>query len=443
MRKRVAEDINELIQIWKENITITVDDEDGNGGIIYSDDEDGFDSIEIAFELNLPFPNKIIKEMEDFLFRNISTLKFKNCYFSKDVYIGATDMDFKFIDNCFFKTSLKLRGGKNIIKFQYCVIEKLDCEDAVFGNETEKSKGKLKLYNCELYEVNFRNTTFHSLVNFFRSTFYNPITFYKTKFLDTVVLSAVTFRENVLLSYTVINGLMMLRGTFVEKGFDISLAIINGKLSLFNFVIDDYATYSKIHKDVETAMKKYSGEYEYVQAYEEVYEEALSHKHLIPIENKRETYRIIKHQLESQKNYIDAIRYKVMESKTHFKESWQQIRHGVHFFNPLSNLGILSLNGLSNWFGLSYVLGIIFTVSIASFFFNLALSHIGYFEFTWDYTAWQWEYFVQFLNPTHRFDYMKAIDPNPKKWFFIWDFIGRIFISYGIYQTIQAFRKYK
>jgi hypothetical protein len=190
-------------------------------------------------------------------------------------------------------------------------------------------------------------------------------------------------------------------------------------------------------------MKKYSGQNAYINAYQRVYYNAVTRNHLIPVENKRETYRIIKNQLESQKNFIDAIPYKVKESRTHFKESWQQLRNGVHVFNPISNLIVLSLNGISNWFGSSYIQGAIFTVLIGGLFFTLGLSHISDFKFTWDYEQWQWEYFVQFLNPTHRFDYMKAIDENPRTWFFIWDFIGRIFVSYGIYQTIQAFRKYK
>lgn len=371
------------------------------------------------------------------------TCVFKNCDFLKAVdFKYAVLSHFEFI-NCSFKEKISIEKTFTNIIFRECFISNLDCEDAIFGAQAKKKLGKLKLYTCELHKVNFKNATFHNLVNFFNSKFYEPVTFYKTKFFDTAVFSAVNFKENVLFSYTEINESLILRGTYPEKGFDLSLAIIRGNLNVFNFQINDYNTYNTIHKDVNTEMKKYSGQNAYINAYQRVYYNAVTRNHLIPVENKRETYRIIKNQLESQKNFIDAIPYKVKESRTHFKESWQQLRNGVHVFNPISNLIVLSLNGISNWFGSSYIQGAIFTVLIGGLFFTLGLSHISDFKFTWDYEQWQWEYFVQFLNPTHRFDYMKAIDENPRTWFFIWDFIGRIFVSYGIYQTIQAFRKYK
>ena len=236
---------------------------------------------------------------------------------------------------------------------------------------------------------------------------------------------------------------MILRGTYPEKGFDISLAIISGELSIFDFQFDDYNAYGAIYKDLNEEFKKAKPEIRYQRAYDIVYEKAVSINHQIPIENKRETYRILKNQLESQKNFIDSIPFRVMENKTLLKESYNKLINGHTITRPLSNIIVLSLNAISNWFGSSYNIGILFTLSIAGLFFNLALSHIGDFVFTTNISDWQWRYFVQFINPTHRFDYMKLIDVNPRKWFFIWDFLGRIFVGYGIYQTITAFRKYK
>jgi hypothetical protein len=51
------------------------------------------------------------------------------------------------------------------------------------------------------------------------------------------------------------------------------------------------------------------------------------------------------------------------------------------------------------------------------------------------------KYFLEFLNPTHKFDYIQEDGLTTR--FYLFDFIGRIFVGYGIYQFIQAFRKYK
>ncbi|WP_339848268.1 pentapeptide repeat-containing protein [uncultured Dokdonia sp.] len=344
-------------------------------------------------------------------------------------------------NDCTFDENVNVSSDHNkncVVTFVNCIFRK-----DVWGEDSVMD-GKVRFRNCHFKgDVNFRNTTFNNLADFWSCTFYKPTTFYKTDFRDIVVFSAVNFKENVLFTYTLIEKLMILRGTDPEKGFDLSLAIIAGELSVFDFQFDDYSAYGKIYKDLSAELKQHHKNYSYQKAYETVYENAVSNEHLIPLENKRETYRILKSQLESQKNYIDAVPFRVMENKTLLKESVKKLANGHTFWRPISNIIVLVLNALSNWFGSSYLLGLVFTVSIASIFFNLALSHIGDFVFTWNYENWQWRYFVQFINPTHRTDYMKLVDENPRQWFFIWDFIGRIFIGYGIYQTIQAFRKYK
>ena len=43
--------------------------------------------------------------------------------------------------------------------------------------------------------------------------------------------------------------------------------------------------------------------------------------------------------------------------------------------------------------------------------------------------------------PFHSNDLLK--DEIPNNWSHFFDFLGRIAVGYGIYQTIQAFRKFK
>ena len=49
--------------------------------------------------------------------------------------------------------------------------------------------------------------------------------------------------------------------------------------------------------------------------------------------------------------------------------------------------------------------------------------------------------YVRFMNPTHDVDLFDTFKPTG--WTYFWQTWGRIFVGYGIYQTIQAFRKLK
>ena len=79
-------------------------------------------------------------------------------------------------------------------------------------------------------------------------------------------------------------------------------------------------------------------------------------------------------------------------------------------------------------------------------FFNLTILASGVYSYSFDYFKWvnineNIKLFITFLLPTHNFDFLNT-EINCSLFYFF-DFLGRIFVSYGIYQTIQAFRKYK
>lgn len=381
-------------------------------------------NLNINFEFPIPFPiPNVVQGM-----RYNRSLKFNDCKFLKGIKLNSngplTNDDGKVI-------------SESTLEFINCTIEeKLIAEDSILDC-------KVRFRNCDFVgDVNFRNTSFKQLADFWKCTFHQPTTFYKTDFWDITVFSAVTFKENVLFTYSLIDKLMILRGANPEKGFDISLAIIAGQMNVYDFRMDDYKSYGEIYKKA-AKYSSHKNAKSYNDVFENLYENAVSSNHQIPLENKRETYRILKSQLESQKNFIDAVPYRVMENKTLLKESWKKLINGHTFSRPISNIIVLFLNGISNWFGQSYILGFIFTAIVGGLFFTWMLSYIGSFEYTTDVSQWQWQYYVQYLNPTHRADFMKAVDKNPSQGFYILDFIGRIFIGYGIYQIIQAFRKYK
>ena len=354
---------------------------------------------------------------------SINFINFSNCTFNEDVSITGMVSRETYIVNCVFE-------------------KELDLADSTFKGKARLQKNKFKGATL------FNNTKFLDLADFWNSTFYKKTIFYKTDFNSTAVFSAVNFKENVLFTYSLIDKLLILRGTYPEKGFDLSLAIIAGELSVFNFKFDNYNSHIDIYKEANIESDKAQHKISYQEAYEIVYERTVSINGEIPLENQRETHRILKNQLISQKNVIDAIPYKVKESKALLTESFQMLRRGHTVTRPLSNIFVLSLNAISNWFGSSYIMGALFTILIAALCFNLSLycTEHATDAFNLSSIGEGIKNYLIFINPTHKFDYLGdhvISGAYTKSGFYIYDFLGRIFVGYGIYQTIQAFRKYR
>lgn len=390
---------------------------------------------------------------------------FENKRFDFEVTIEPIHRPLVFV-NCFFDEDVKFVKGYQVVRLSDNLSENsfdyADYETNVFeANVTFKEncefcnalnaenivfKENFRLHDSVISKINFENTKFEKLADFWSSTFMSKTIFFKTDFNETLVLSMSSFTENVLFTYTKINGLCLMKSTKFYKGLDLSLANISGDLEVFGSYIwdEDFKTINLFKDEVARDFRINSNRFDkHIKSYDVAYDNCVTERGEIPIENKRETYRILKDNLLSSNNYVEAVPYRVREYKALWVESWRKLIDGTNVSTSISNILITFLNGASNWFGSSYILGLIFTVSVGSLFFNLMLGHIGNYQWTCDYELWEWEYFVQFMIPTHRFNFMDCVSEKPDYWFYIWDFLGRIFVGYGIYQTIQAFRKFK
>lgn len=116
---------------------------------------------------------------------------------------------------------------------------------------------------------------------------------------------------------------------------------------------------------------------------------------------------------------------------------------------------MLKANKLSNNYRRNWLQGVFFTIISALVFYiplvlcsdgNLnicvtpsqcnTLESLSYFFKT------HFSNFFEFLNPAHKVDFLKIeVQDNFKPLSGFFDFFGRLFIGFGIYQTIQAFRK--
>jgi hypothetical protein len=327
--------------------------------------------------------------------------------------------------NCRFNFKIKIFHEYPIkLTFQEnCVINDLD-----FGDATIKEN--IRFYECHFEgECNFHNTKFSDLADFWNSTFYLPTNFYKTDFMGTTVFSACTFKENALFTYTLFKERIFYRGAIFEKGLDLSLAIDLGEYNFFNLSIGNYVS---VKSDSETT---YNG---------------LIEKSEIPIINKKETFRIIKQYFKDKGDDLEYVKYLRLEKKPIYEIiignlNKTERNHWWNYIHHLFDLISLGLNRFSNNHRNSYILGILFTVLIGLLFFSLTLLTLPNFGIVWEPSNWSkegiWKEYLTFMNPTHEIKLFDGFSPNG--WTYFWQTWGRIFVGYGIYQTIQAFRKLK
>ena len=183
---------------------------------------------------------------------------------------------------------------------------------------------------------------------------------------------------------------------------------------------------------------------------EEAYERAISEDADIPIKNKRETFRILKQEHISQHNIVHSIEYKTLENETYLKENLSKLLRGESIVSCVSNLFVLSLNWLSSRFGVSYFQAAFFTLIFGGLFYYFTILSTSKYEmamnFDWNIFYENIPTYSSYLLPTHRFDFLGegfGEKYSFSNWFYFFDIFGRIVIGYGIYQTIQAFRKFR
>jgi hypothetical protein len=135
-------------------------------------------------------------------------------------------------------------------------------------------------------------------------------------------------------------------------------------------------------------------------------------------------------------------------------EKGKLLWHKLRFWRPILRwleryfdyLGFL-LNRLSNNHGESWSRALFFTIGASLIFFTASLWGLTHF--------WDWKVFNDnihklpgFILPIHKIDFLSEdiVKANPSLkvslWHTTWDFLGRIFIGYGFFQFIAAFRRH-
>lgn len=327
--------------------------------------------------------------------------------------------------SCHFKSSFQLNSeyrNSNLpnlsFNFNLCHIYGITMSESVI-------QGKLKFRKCKFERSLYvYNTIYKGYVEFFNCTFNQRVRFVKSKFEDTVVFTKSIFEKNAFFTYTRFNDFGIFNRANFKLGLDLSQSTILKELSFNGVDVDNFSTVPITQDD-------------------ELFEKTVSDGK-IPTINKKETFRIIRNNLLKSNNKLESVRYDYLE-----RLSYEQFlsESGKKWYD--GDMLIFSLNRLSNKHRHSFKQGVKFTlfVVIALHFLSLLMS--GNFEFATDDF---WKHFptnikgiIISLNPAHSIKSLKELYRVDQfgVGFYAFNYISRIFVGYGIYQTIQAFRKFK
>lgn len=404
-----------------------------------------------VFNKNVNLSNCISHEYIDFsdsVFN--SNVNFSDSVFNKDIYFNGA----KFHNLVDFKNTVFFKNAD----FKYAEFYgKTDFSDSKF-------KGKVRFHKANFFGyIIFDNTTFEDLVDFYTAQFHSTHSFCLTDFLGVAIFSNVIFHEQVQFVYNKVKAetIISFENTEFKQSLDISRSNFWCKLQFWGIKIDKPIPSNlwlyEFDKAKEKKVKRINNAYK----------------------NLRETYRIIKHTFREEGNNIEALKFNQKELfvfkaerginlKSIFKfnckykilfrnlkqfdknEYWSKIKYiykkTTKYFQRKEENIIIFFNYISNNFGQSWLRGLFFTLIFTAIFFSLFINLskiILEFNFTWDSFCETTEYFIQFLNLTNwNYHPFKIGINNEYHLGYIILFIGRIFIGYGYYQIISAFRKY-
>lgn len=311
-----------------------------------------------------------------------------------------------------------LSGDLNVnLKFFDCKIGKLKHKFKL-GSYS----GKISFFNCTIKKkLHFQNIHFNKLVEFNNCTFKDLVVFERCNFESNVVFTNSTFEKNILFPYTTFEKTGIFSRTKFKKnkaGIDLSQSIINGSLTFFGSDLDNFS--SKYISPKNAKFEQY------------IIGEIDNHK--IPIINKIETFRILKHQAKNLENTVDFLKFSRLE-KIGLKELYKK-----KFKKNIGNYLILKANEISNNHNQSFLRGLSFTFILAiifGFLMENGLQLCYFFESPCNNWEKIWQTSLSLINP------LTIINSNMEQKLTLTYILGKTIVAYGIYQTIQAFRKFR
>lgn len=368
------------------------------------------------------------------------------------------------IEDVFVGKSLILEQGSQILKnFSFQGLSKLSSEisgSIIIRKSTQAEKSaRLTIegarvgaviidadWNCESKfrlrqssvnsSIFLTNNTFGDLLDLYGSVFYGNVIFFKCDFEGPVVFSDAIFHNNLLLTFSELSSHLIFRGTsFINNsGLDISTAILPEKV-FFQYVELKYFKCSK-------------GEINDAARHEHFKDEEIGKAFGISYRNRRDTFRIIKKYAKDNDDLYEYNHFGYLEARaatTMFRRQfWMPWRENWKW--PVQNYLIHSLNRWSNNHRKSWFRATLFIALMTLLSLILVLEASG---FGIDLILWEEQRIaslgLKLFNPLHGFDIYERLGLEftsaPKV--IAADIFSRVFVGYGYYQFVQAFRRFK
>ena len=442
----------------------------------------------VLFYDDISFQNTIFREKTYFF--NITSKKI-----SEDTTNGKekefTFKGAKFQNETYF-------SGNNYIELNFSEGEfGVKDEDITISFSNAKFYENIRFHHCDFYSsINFENTTFEKLVDFYLAIFHNEQQFLRTDFFGTCIFSGVTFEKEVQFLYNKVksDSYLNFESSIFSRCIDISRANFRCTINFWNIkiqgieniqtyqkYIDDFGKYPRDKKNITpTTYSKIRETFRIIKS--NFYMENNKIEGLNMYKNEMSVYQREQFSLLGY-NRLDKILYIIRQNikiKYIFfsvffiffgyfnlkmilnNESKFFIIYILFFALPISfillfyikDIILLLLNRISNKFGTDWIRGVSFIVimGVITSYILLKKSYNFWSFEPYNLKAWE-ESVVFFLNVINIVD-MKPFDNGVKSANgliqLVQDndlnniilFIGRIFIGYGYYQTIQAFRKF-
>ena len=365
-----------------------------------------FSSIGASFNISCPF--------------DIITVS--HCYFDKSINFSdlISKLKLKYskqnpnrinFNNCYFCCKVKFRFDDITFDFRKCHISTLNIFDSLQGNQhLDKQTGIIRdsrFYNS----VDISNNIIQKRMIISDSYFYDDVKITNNEGASRFQLNRCKFHCNFSFTYNVLSEKIYMTSCKFYRLIDIT---INGVSEYVNL---NYIEFDEPNK-ILYRIKKTDDENQ----------KLLKHS---------ESLRILKTQALSNNDFVSSAEYRRLEYEF-------LLEHLKRKNTPQLNAKRinLALNKVSNNFGTDWQKGVVFTLKTGSIAFILAI--IPYTPFNYPLWCNLPDFGIQYLNFLNPFS---KPQPTPSYgfgfWFYFCFIVGKIFLTYGYYQTIQAFRRYR
>ncbi len=329
-------------------------------------------------------------------------------------YLNHTYLKAKLNDNDFVFSHFSNNLFESKVSFKNTSFFNNNIFDAKKNEVEHNSNVPFFYYTNFNDDVDFTECTFIQFTQFISCNFNKKADFSNSKNFDNGVLlfSECTFYGVTYFNNSFLNVLTFTKCTF-EKIASFNQSILN-KLFLIQVKFDEVAFFDYIKiKEIDNGnFLKYD-----------------------KIDFWKTTIRTIKQELQKAENRVDYLRFKAYELDAYSKEKDKNWKDDL----------ILYFNKNSNYFGLDWTKGISFIFQWSFAFYMLYLITFAIVNKTNKNFPQSIEEFsvlyLKFINPL---SFLKSPIEDAENFFFplLFLLLGKIFVSYGIYQTIQAFRKF-